>query len=716
MRSEEVPEMLSGEIERIIYHNAESGFTIARLIEEGAGRRTTVVGSMASVREGELVTATGKWTNHPRYGKQFQIESYRETYPSTEEGIRRFLASGLIKGIGPVSAQRIVDHFGTATMDVIDNVPERLIEVPGLGRSRVATITRVWEEHCRVKNAMVFLQSHGVTTGLAVKICRQYGDDAVRRVRENPYQLEQDVRGIGFRTADGVAERLGICSDAPERVKAGVRFLLDQATSSGHVFLPTAEVLAEGVELLGVDEGDIQCGLESLRRERLVVTDADRNYLPALYHAEGGIVSSLARLVRGRVAVELAQLVREDERKLARRQRRAIELAVESKVLVLTGGPGTGKTTITRAILGRYQQHGLEVALCSPTGRAAKRLAETAGREAKTIHRLLEFAPGEGVFRKGVDDQLAADAVIVDEASMIDLILMNALLRALPDRCRLVLVGDVDQLPSVGAGNVLGDIIASGKVPVVRLTEIFRQEKESQIVANAHRINQGQVPVTDNRSASDFFFIEEAEPERTVDLIEDLCFRRLPGHGGWDPIREIQVITPMYRGPAGANNLNQRLQQRFNPESESLTRNGVGFKVGDKVMQVRNNYDKGVFNGDMGMVASLDAEANRLDVAFDTVVGYEAEELEELMLAYAISTHRSQGAEFPAVIIPLMTQHYVMLQRNLLYTAVTRAREFIVIVGTGRALNIAVANDAVALRHCNLGQRLAREIDGALQA
>ena len=716
MRVEEVSETLSGEIERIIYHNAESGFTIVRMIEEGTGHGLTLVGSMASVREGELVAATGKWTNHPRYGKQFQIESYRETYPSTEEGIRRFLASGLIKGIGPVSAQRIVDHFGTATMEVIDNAPERLSEVAGLGRSRVATVTRVWEEHRRVKDAMVFLQSHGVGTGLAVKICRQYGDDVVRRVSENPYQLEQDVRGIGFRTADAVAERLGIRSDAPERVEAGLRFLLDRATSNGHVFLPTAEVLAGASELLGVGQGDIERGLEGLRLERKVVTDADRNYLPALYHAEEGVVGSLARLARGRVTVELAQLVLEDDGKLARSQRRAIELAVESKVLVVTGGPGTGKTTITRAILGRYQQHGLEVALCSPTGRAAKRLSEATGREAKTIHRLLEFAPGEGAFRKGADDQLSADAVIVDEASMIDLILMNALLRALPDRCRLVLVGDVDQLPSVGPGNVLGDIMASGKVPVVRLTEIFRQEKESQIVANAHRINQGQVPVTDNRSASDFFFIEEAEPERTVELIEDLCFRRLPAHGGWDPIREIQVITPMYRGPAGANNLNQRLQQQLNSEGESLARNGVRFKVGDKVMQVRNNYDKGIFNGDMGVVASLDAEANRLDVAFDTVVGYEAEEVEELMLAYAISTHRSQGSEFPAVIIPLMTQHFVMLQRNLLYTAVTRAREFIVIVGTGRALSIAVANDAVALRHSSLGQRLSRTIDGRLEA
>ena len=705
-------ESISGQIDYIAYHNDEDGFTIARMVEEGTGRTVTLVGNMASVREGENLAATGKWANHPRYGRQFQLDSYVEKFPTTEEGIRKFLSSGLIKGIGPVSAGRIVEQFGAATMEVIDHAPERLVEVPKLGKSRVALITEAWKEQRAVKDVMVFLQSHGVTTGYAVKIFKEYGSQAIQTVSENPYRLEQEIRGIGFQTADAIAGKLGIRPDALERIKAGIRYLLGRATSSGNVFVPIDQVREQGRSLLGVGDDSLDRGLTALEAGNDVVCEGDKVYLPPLHAAEVGIVNSLKRLAASAAVVELTQLSLEGDLTLARSQQKAVELASGNKIVVLTGGPGTGKTTITRAILGCYERHGLQVALCSPTGRAAKRMSEATGREAKTIHRLLEFAPGEGAFRKNADNRLVADAVIVDEASMIDLVLMNALLRAMPDRSRLVLVGDVDQLPSVGAGNVLRDIIDSGAVPVVRLTEIFRQGRESQIVANAHSINQGIAPDTDNGSGTDFFFIQESDPERTVELIEDLCFRRLPAHGGWDPIREIQVITPMYRGPAGANNLNQRLQLRLNPDGSRLERNGTQYRVGDKVMQVRNNYDKGVFNGDMGVVAGLDAEAGRLDVTFENAVGYEADEFDELMLAYAISTHRSQGSEFPAVVIPLMTQHYVMLQRNLLYTAVTRAKEFIVIVGSRRALGIAVGNDSVAQRFTSLRQRLADVFDG----
>ncbi|MFA6107357.1 MAG: AAA family ATPase, partial [Candidatus Latescibacterota bacterium] len=578
-------ETLRGSIGRITFRNPENGYTIARLDLDQGGESVTVVGAFPSLQEGEMVEVDGTWTTHPRFGRQFRADDLRSVAPSTVEGIERYLGSGLIRGIGPASARRIVEQFGERTLEVIDADPQRLHEVPRLGRRKVELIARAWEEQRKIKDVMVFLQSHGVTTGYAVRIFRIYGQEAIARVRENPYRLEREVPGIGFRTADRIARQLGIAADAPARVMAGVRYLLSQASDEGHVFLPAVTLIEQAREVLEIDAELIPPALERLRREDGLVTEELRYYLPPLYHAEVGVASSLARLLRGpglpgRPPVRQAEAG--DGPALAARQQQAVELVGEHKVLVLTGGPGTGKTTVTRRILAAFEAAGLTVALCSPTGRAAKRLAEATGREARTIHRLLEFEPVTRRFQRDQDVPLEVGAAIVDEASMIDVVLMNALLRALPATARLVLVGDVDQLPSVGPGSVLRDVIDSGVVPVVRLTEIFRQGPDSRIVLNAHRINRGELPELDNRSASDFFFLEEEDPEKVAGLVEDLCARRLPAHGGYDPFREIQVLTPMYRGETGAASLNQRLQARLNPEGQAVLGRTAEFRDVDR--------------------------------------------------------------------------------------------------------------------------------------
>ena len=700
-------ESLRGSIERITYNNPENGYTIAQ-IRPDEGEGFAIVGSMLGLAEGEMVELEGSWENHPRYGRQFKVASYRQVYPSTLEGIRRYLGSGLIKGIGPVTAKRIVDHFGDATLEVIEEDPRRLTEVPGLGRKRADSIASTWVEQGRVKDAMIFLQSHGVGPGFAVRIVKHYRGDAIAAVRGNPYRLERDIHGIGFQTADRIASELGIAREAPERVEAGLRYILNQAADDGHVYVPMVDLMERGREVLDVDAELFPNALDSLRASDGVIREDSRYYLPPLYHAEVGVARSLRRLTTAEVGPLSGDAAEKQEGLvLNEQQKAAIDLALSRPTVVLTGGPGTGKTTVTRSIARALQHHGRRVLLCSPTGRAAKRLAEATGREARTIHRLLEFEPATRRFRRNHLRRLEADAVIVDEASMIDVALMHALLRAVPSTASLLLVGDADQLPSVGPGTVLADIIASGAVPVARLDEIYRQEGESQIVVSAHRIIRGDWPLDGNDPQGDFFFAHEEEPSRAAALVEELCGRRLPDRFDCDPIGEIQVLTPMYRGETGATSLNRQLQQRLNPHGQAHRVRDVEFRVGDKVMQVRNNYDKDVFNGDLGRISGLDRDEAELRVTFDSGTRtYDFSELDDIVLAYAISIHRAQGSEFPIVVLPLSTQHFAMLQRNLLYTAVTRARKLMVVVGSRRALRRAIHNNDVAQRYTTLRQRL----------
>ncbi|MSR82128.1 MAG: ATP-dependent RecD-like DNA helicase [Candidatus Latescibacteria bacterium] len=712
-----MPEVLEGTIERITFQAEDTGYTVARL-QVGEEELATVVGVMAGVQVGEGVRLEGEWSAHPQYGKQFKFSRYTTLYPATVEGIRRYLGSGLIKGVGPVTAQRIVDHFGMQTLEIIERQPERLLEVPGTGPKRVEIIVRGWQAQRQIKDVMLFLQSHGVGTAYAVKIYKTYGDQAISLVRANPYCLERDIWGIGFLSADRIARNLGMQPEAPERLKAGLRYVLNQASEEGHVFLPMEELLQAAQQELEIGPELLGQGLAGLAAEQGAVLDGERVYLPLLHQAEVGIAVSLQRLLRaplrqseGQTEAVIAALEAKLGIQYEAQQREGLRVAAQSKVMVLTGGPGTGKTTITRGIIALLEQQGQQVLLCSPTGRAAKKLAEATGRPARTIHRLLGFKPPKG-FEHHQDNPLTAQALIADEVSMIDVPLMHSLLKALPASARLVLVGDVDQLPSVGPGKVLRELIASGVLPLVRLTHIFRQAQQSQIVTNAHLINQGEFPQLNNREARDFFFIEEEEPEKVAALIQELCAERLPRRYNLDPIEDIQVLTPMYRGETGASNLNQVLQQRLNATGVGWKRGSIEYRVGDKVMQVRNNYEKGVFNGDVGRIRAIDVENQAVRVQFEEGVEYDFSELDELVLAYAISVHKSQGSEYRAVVLPLTTQHYLMLQRNLLYTAITRARELVVVVGTKRALGIALRNARTTERHTALAARLRGVLKG----
>lgn len=713
------PARLKGLIEHLTFHNPDNGYTIARFVPETGEEPVTVVGTMA-VSAGETVQLEGVFVEHPKFGRQLQVESCVPTYPVTPEGIARYLGSGLIKGIGPVTAERIVERFGAGALDVIDTQPRRLLQVPGLGRKRVQAISEAWREQRSVRDVMVFLQSHGVGSSHAVRIFQRYGDQAIQRVRQDPYCLQRDVRGIGFQTADQIAGDLGVARDAPERVRAGVSYLLRSAADDGHVYVGRDDLLAGAAELLDVGVGHVSPAIEALAVAGDVVVEGPRCFLKNLHRAEVGVARSLQLLLTTpgpSLDVEEEDGTDTTDRDgLGPDQQRALEAVSTGKVVVVTGGPGTGKTTVTRQIVDRLEAAGLRVALCSPTGRAAKRLAEATGREARTIHRLLEFAPAEGGFRRNEDLPLDADAIIVDEGSMIDVSLMNALLRAVPGAARLVLVGDVDQLPSVGPGNIMGDVIDSGVMPVARLRHIYRQAGDSLIVANAHRINGGEWPMIDNSNAADFFFVEEDEPPRVAERLVDLVARRLPQGRGFDAMRQIQVLTPMYRGDTGAIELNRRLQERLNPGREAYTIGDRELREGDRVLQVRNNYDKGVFNGDLARIVRLQkGDEVFAEVLFDDggQQRYEVAELEQLTLAYAMSIHRAQGSEFPAVVLPLTTQHYPMLQRNLLYTAVTRARELFVLIGSRRALRRAIDNDRQARRRTALAERLREAVDSA---
>ena len=719
-------EALQGILERIVFENAETGYTIGRLSSrEYPNELITVVGNLASANAGESVLLKGMWTNNPKYGRQFQIEGYETVLPATVVGMRKYLGSGLIKGIGPVMAGRIVNRFGMDTMDVIEGAPKKLMQVPGIGKKRVDMIMEAWDAQREVKNVMLFLQSHNVSTSHAAKIYKTYESDSVPIVRENPYRLADDIYGIGFKTADTIAEKLGMEVESPHRVKAGLKYVLSQKADDGHVFLYRHELIAASQEILDLSTEAIENGIaelsvsEELIPENLGVpspSEAEEAvYLAPFYFSEIGVANNLSRLLKCPTVQPKSEFLDQSITRLeskmgmsfAATQREAIVKALTSRAMILTGGPGTGKTTTTIGIIYLFERLGRRITLAAPTGRAAKRLSETTKREAKTIHRLLEFSPGENGFKRNAENPLETDVVIIDEISMVDLVLMNNLLKAVPSEAALVLVGDVDQLPSVGAGNVLKDLIASDKIAVVRLTEIFRQAQKSLIVTNAHRVNRGRRPKITGPSDRDFFFIEEADPEEVVTCICSLVRERLPNHYDYHPMDDIQALCPMRRGTVGTDNLNRQLQEALNADQPETVRGGRNFRVGDKVMQVRNNYDYEVFNGDIGRISGVDPVEKQILISFpEKVVRYDIADLNELVLAYATTVHKSQGSEYTAVVIPLLTQHYLMLQRNLLYTAITRAKELVVIVGTKEALGIAIRNNKVVERNSHLASRI----------
>ena len=718
---------LQGQIERITYTNDENGYTVAKLKVYGQRDLVTVVGNLMAPAPGEILKLRGEWANHPKFGDQFKIVNYRTAVPATVYGIRKYLGSGLIKGIGPIMAGRIAQRFGEQTLDVIENEINRLTEVAGIGKKRISMIEKAWEDQKEVREVMVFLQSHGVGSGYATKIFKQYGDRSIQVVKENPYRLARDIFGIGFITADRIAEKLGFDKDSELRAEAGILYVLNQLSDEGHVYYPYRPLLKKCREILDIDGELITKAIDSMEVEKgVVVEETNRDdskpgkgasavYLAKFYVSETGIVKRIKRLLdspRSIRRIDSARAVEWVQKRLtitlAENQVQAIRCAAENKVLVITGGPGTGKTTIINAILKIFSELGVRIMLAAPTGRAAKRMTEATGYGAKTLHRLLEYSIQKGGFKKNDSHPLNCDLLIVDEASMIDTILMHHLLKAIPPGATLVLVGDVNQLPSVGAGNVLKDIIASDIVPVARLNEIFRQARESLIIVNAHRINEGMLPLlASSRPEDDFFFIEQEDPENVLKIILDLVSERMPSRFNLDPVDDIQVLSPMHKGTVGAGNLNLELQKRLNPKGHGVVSGNRSYRIGDKVMQIKNNYDKEVFNGDLGRISSIDSETRDVTVSFDgRVVAYDFTDLDEIVLAYAVSVHKSQGSEYPAVIIPILTQHYVLLQRNLIYTAVTRGRRLVVLVGTKKALVIGVKNDKTRKRYTRLSQRL----------
>jgi exodeoxyribonuclease V alpha subunit len=712
---------LEGTLDRIAFINEENAWSVVKITVEGRRDQVTAVGNLLGVKPGENLHLTGRWIHDKRFGEQFQVEAFRTIVPATLAGIERYLGSGLVHGIGKVMAERLVARFGLKTLEVIDEHPERLTEVEGIGRVRTEQIRRAWVEQRAIKDVMVFLHSHGVAMSHATKIYKRYGEKSIAAVRENPYRLALDIFGIGFQTADEIARSLGVEPTAPARCQAGVLHVLRALSDEGHVAAPRVDLVERVRSLLEVDEHLVQNALAPLvEGEQIVIEprpEGEAIYLQPLYVAERGIAELVERLMRVHarpLEIDVGRAITWFEERqritLAGEQREALALAVERKVLVITGGPGTGKTTLINAIIQILEKKGRAVLLAAPTGRAAKRMAETTGHEARTLHRMLEFTPKSNAFARGPSNPLDADVVVVDEASMLDTSMTYSLLRALRPQCQVVFVGDVDQLPSVGPGSVLLDLIRSAAVAVVRLSRIFRQAEESRIIVNAHRVNQGELPLAsaDDPSA-DFFFIERQEPEEILATMKALLTERIPRKFGLHPTRDIQVLTPMHKGLLGAAALNQELQTLFNAEGPSVVRGTRLFRVGDKVMQVRNDYDLDVFNGDVGYVSSIDGEERTLTAVFDgRHVVYDEAQLDELALAYACSIHKSQGSEFPCVVLPLHTQHFVMLKRNLLYTAMTRGRRLVVVVGSKRALSTAVHNADTVTRFTGLARRLAR--------
>ena len=713
---------IEGTVDQIVFYNPENGYTVCRFIVE-SGDALTIVGSFPPLSPGEMLKVKGQWELNPRFGQQFKVEHFTLTLPASAKGIEKFLASGLIRGIGPVLAARIVGRFGAGTIEILAGTAERLKEVEGVGSVKLREIKKSWAEHQDIRDLIIFLQEHDVSTNLATKIYRQYGDRSFTVLRTNPYQLCLDIWGIGFKTADQIALKLGLDPASIERVKAYILYILEKDNEQGHIFSLASGVREKCASDLEVELQKADAALDELLRNKSVVREelgADAAlYLPFYYEAQEEVARAIHKLAEfpcGPPDIDLGQAIAATEKDLgftfSALQNQAIRQSFEKKILVITGGPGTGKTTIIRAVVDIFQKWGRDVLLAAPTGRAAKRLSETTGREARTIHRVLEFKPKQGTFKKNERNPLRGEALIVDEVSMIDLPLMYHLLKAVPAPMRLILVGDKDQLPSVGPGALLQDIIESGTVDVVRLDEIFRQEKESYIVLNAHRVNQGEsliYPPREDENA-DFFFIRQDDEKKALETIIKLCSSSVPRKLGLNPLSpQIQVISPMYKGLVGVENLNLELQKRLNPQGEGLKAGLREYRVRDKVMQLRNDYEKDVFNGDIGTVLHVDKAKFRVFVDFDgRTVSYEKDQINDITLAYAVSVHKAQGSEYQAVIMPLMTQHFIMLQRNLFYTALTRAKKLSVIIGSYKALHIAIKNDNPVRRNSLVREKLIR--------
>lgn len=713
---------LQGTLERVVFHNEDNGYTVFRLRPDGKDELdlVTVVGHMGSPQPGASLRVTGRWVNNARFGRQVQMEAFESLLPATAEGIKLYLASGLIKGVGKVIAARIVKKFGEDTLRIFDEEPERLLEISGITEKKLQQIRDCWEEHQGVRNLVQFLQPHGIGAAFAVRIYKHYGPQALAIVRENPYRLAMDIRGIGFLTADALAGKLGFESEHPLRIQAGTLYTLMKQIDDGHVYYPRRLLVNQTCAQLGIAEELVEEAVDVLvREERAVLEELDDEvgvYLTRFHHYESKIAYYLRRILASPKSVRFPKPDEVVEKvvsrlgiTLAEEQLNAVRTAAISKAMILTGGPGTGKTTILNAIIQVFAENKAKILLAAPTGRAAKRMSEASGREARTIHRLLEYTPKDDGFARNEDNPLACGLLVVDEASMMDTMLAYHLLKAAPLGATIVFVGDVHQLPSVGPGNVLGDLIASGAMPVVELVEVFRQAAESEIVCNAHLINRGELPRLESSRdrLSDFYFMRQEDPERVADIIVDLVKNHIPRRFGLDPFDDVQVLAPMHKGTVGAANLNARLQQALNPSPEALQRGERVYRLGDKVMQIRNNYEKDVYNGDIGRISSVDEKEKCLVVRYDDrFVGYEWEELDEIVAAYAISIHKSQGSEYPAVVIPLMTQHYMLLQRNLIYTGVTRGKRLVVLVGEPRALAMAVKNNRMQKRYTWLARRL----------
>ena len=722
---------LSGQIEKITYTNEENGFTIALVKVEAQKDPVTVIGNLMAPTPGEILEMQGHWANHPKFGKQFKVVQFKTKVPATINGIRKYLGSGLIKGLGPVMAGRIVDQFGQKTLDIIENEIERLAEVRGIAEKSIAKIAKAWEAQKEIRDVMIFLQSHGVSSAYATKIFKRYGDRSIAVVQQNPYRLATDIYGIGFLKADSIAKELGFEDDCRPRVEAGVLYKLQQLAEEGHVYFPYESLVEQCREILGVAPEPVSRAITRLAADRQVIIEDINDgsndfrinnkavYLAQFHQCETGISNRLKVLLSAPKSIrriDSARAIEWVQQRLsfqpAENQQKAIRCALESKVMVLTGGPGTGKTTIVKAILKILSKLQIKMSLAAPTGRAAKRMSEMTGHEAKTIHRLLEYSIHKREFLRNDRNPLDCDLLIVDEASMIDTVLMYHLLKAIPATATCIFVGDVNQLPSVGAGNVLKDMIGSGAIAVIELNEIFRQAKASRIIVNAHKINEGELPALSPAEVfdpnNDFYFILQDDPDKVLEIILELASRRIPRRFGFDPLDDIQVLTPMHKGVVGATNLNHRLQEVLNPANSAVMFGDRTFRINDKVMQTRNNYDKEVFNGDIGRIAAIDSGQRRLTTIFDSrEVVYDFSELDELVLAYAVSVHKSQGSEYPVVIFPILTQHYILLQRNLIYTAVTRGRKLVIMVGSPRALAIGVNNNQTQQRFTRLRHRLA---------